>query len=391
MALRWWRGKGLRVLMPALPARLKFGKGRRAEAWIGVMSAVLGPFMPVALAILKGVHLSRVMHPRDGVDVVVAVIGGVCFLGIEALFIGGAMALRSQFRPQRVEILIDRNGVRQPMWGPLDGWRVRLGAIQAVVVIGARPSRNVLSRFRDGVDGMATVKFDAGMRSQSIGWAYSYEVALTAARELARQIERFAELNMAVEVRDEVSVGGVFLNPEEVLARGGVRMELMADGVRVSIGSFIGATPRDLTEKGYLMVPLQGAWGVLMGLGMMCAGAFLPERLNQAAGILAIAVLGMMTVWLLFTFISRVSYEVGTRGVERVTELVWRWKIRRRWKREEIEEIFVWNRPVTSGRVRNVGLVRRGGRRVVLAAGRGDVVDAFVEVLRRELGMPVGR
>ncbi len=194
-------GEGFaRVVMPALPARLGFVKGKRVEAWMAVACAVYAPFAPIALAMVKGVHLSRVLHPRDREDVVMVFVGGVMFLMFEGLLIGAAVGIRGQFRSQRVAILIDGKGVRRRIWGPLDAWRVKAEKIQAVVVIAARKSRNAM--FPEGVERMGTVKFDAGLSSRSIGWAYSHEVALTAAREFARQIERVR--GTAVEVRDEL-------------------------------------------------------------------------------------------------------------------------------------------------------------------------------------------
>jgi hypothetical protein len=378
-------GEGFaRILMPVMPALFGFVKGKRAEAWMAVGIMVAGPLLPVGLAIVKGVHRSRMVHPRDELDVVMVVVGVVILLMLEGMMLAGALAMRRGFSPQRWEIVVERRGVRQRMWGPMDLWRAPSGAIWGIVVTNAPYRRG--SRRRMPEAGTAVVKVDAGRHSRSLGGPYSYEAMMRLARVLAEQLERVSMV--VVEVRDEVRSAAVEREPEQILARCGVGVERVDNGMRLRIGGIVQKTP-EMASPRDLMVP-PNLWGFVLGMTAVGGGALLGGKnrvLDVVAGILVVGGLVMLWAWIAMVLTQSITFLVGPTGVERVTEALRFWRRRRRWERGEISNIRVWDRWGNGGRVKIVGMVLNGGRRVSLARGAGAPVEAMAAVLRRELGI----
>ncbi len=105
-------GRGLRVLMPVLPARLGFGKGKWMETVKVVGLVVLCAVLIIIRLLLRDEHRPPVLLIYDAID------GGTLLVFIVvALMLGGialvvVMCLWKAFFPQRVMILVDRRRVR---------------------------------------------------------------------------------------------------------------------------------------------------------------------------------------------------------------------------------------------------------------------------------------
>ncbi len=307
-------GEGFaRVVMPALPARLGFVKGKRVEAWMAIVLAVGGPLALIALAVPDDVRLSRFLHPRDFVDVAVSVVGIAFFLALEIVLVLGALGIRKQFSPTRAKVVIDQHGVRSPMWGPLDLFRIRLKLMRAVVV--ARPRRKG-RRGRSGDEEGATVRFEAGRQSRSIGGGYSHEQARRLAFVFSQQIERVA--GVVVAVRDEFDGGETIQDSESILGGGGVDVEMVAEGMRLSLGNFWSVMDRSGDPIEYAMSPMWGVVCVPVGVGTLGLGAILPNRFQGAVEIYFFALMVMMGAWMVMMLSTRIRvYSEQRRHRER--------------------------------------------------------------------------
>jgi hypothetical protein len=381
-------GEGFaQIFIPVAQAPFGLGRGKRAAVWKAVGMGLLWLLMPVALAILKGVHLSRVLHPRDGLDLIASLMLAIVLLIYEGTMVLGVVALLRKSSPQRVEIVVDKRGIRQRAWGPMDAWRVPMHAVRGIDVMIATYRRGWPRWMRDAQ--LVRVRVDAGRHSRSLVGPYSYEAMMRLAWALAQQLERVAMV--VVEVRDEVSGVAAAQEPEEILARCGVGVERVAEGMRVRIGGFVQAVPRDGAGEGYMMSPLS-RWGGLIGVAVIVTAAVLGNMnggMRVFTGIILVGGLIALWAWIGFLLTGRISYTVGAAGMEREIEVLRIWRRRRLWGKGEIVEIVVWNRWGGRVRQRTVGMVLSGGRRVTLAVGAGPAAEALVAVLRRELGMGV--
>ncbi len=169
-------------------------------------------------------------------------------------------------------------------------------------------------------------------------------------------------------------------------------MTVSASGVHVEIGGVVRWSHAAGSQAILFWAPRKSAAWVLAGMVVVtgAAGLNLGQRFPLAFGAMAFAMFSIMVGWLAYVFTATVSYNVKAEGVERVIVFLWKFRSRRRWMRDQIDEVLVWNRWGTGTAAENVGLVLRGGRRVILASGERGAVGAFGTVLRRELGIGEG-
>ncbi len=150
----------------------------------------------------------------------------------------------------------------------MDLCRVRREGICGIVV--QRAEGKGLSRGASGEENVL-MRIDDGKRLQTMTAAYSYEVVIRAARELADLIQRSSP--GTVKVRDEVREKAEEVDPEKVLKRSGVMFERGNGWLKIRVRSFIGAMARDAMERSYLVsVPSMRSLGMVLLWGMGVGG-----------------------------------------------------------------------------------------------------------------------
>ena len=374
-------GKRTRVVMPAsAPAR-----------WIWRSWYVVGLLVGVVVfAFWQWTWLER---RSPGLERLAVAWGVLVVLGLVKLALLTATLGPTLVR-NRVELVVDRHGVAQRGWGPFFLWRVRLARARAVVVCPP------LEAWQEptGMGRLATVRVVSWRVLRGFVWgAYEREVATQAAAILAEQIERVRRVvgveGPAVALRDGLGEG-VKGRAEEVLEMCRVRVERGAEGVRMEVAPWTKLT-FPCEDEGYLAPPLDVA---VLAIGMAVSlvgglGGAEIATLSKEQGVWNAVGMGMAIVpivvffaWMLVSQWARLAYRMGSGGVEQVERSFgMRW--RRRWRREEIESVYVRKALMGGGRVWAVGIRQRGGRKVDLAMGWRWTAEAFAEVLERELGM----
>ncbi len=127
-------GTRVRVLMPAVPRelRVKPERGRGVVgSWVFALVTAAG-----GVGVLVGLALQMARHwPFHGwADWALAAVTVFICLMIGAMSFAVLVILSFSIRERRRGVVIDRRGVCESGFGPMDLWRVRLKEIRGVVV-----------------------------------------------------------------------------------------------------------------------------------------------------------------------------------------------------------------------------------------------------------------
>ena len=381
-------GERVCVLMPAVPQACKRRRGRElVDLWVFAFVMAAGGLGAV---VWFGVGLVRHWPFRDWVDWALTTVAGLVDLTFGTMCLASVVIWLFPNRGRRRGVVIDRRGVQERAWGPMDLWRVRLKEIRGVVV--RRPRGKMAEGLAAG-EVWARVAIVSRAGGRSVSGVYPYAVAMEAAREIAANVSRmraaaFGAAEGEVQVQDEMEGAPLERSWDGVSVVYGAQFERCEGGIRVELGRLFrdrGPQP----EEGFLVMADQKVWmfPALMGVMMVGVGVWPLGAAGDIAGkmLAGMAFCGLWG-WMVWLYCVRVTYVVGRWGVERRMRL-FAWERLRRWKREEIRSLTLRMRGIGRGRVWEVGLSLMNGRRVAIVMGPQWTAEAFAKLVEREVGM----